>query len=196
MSEMIRHELEFHKTHRYFIYDLYETNELSRSILELVPFKNGAFFTYLPRDAELDKIYNFCSGGIVRYEPEWYAQYLHSLITGENDEITYIFDSYNDDCEDINNENTLFSYGYCFGKEVYYIPRQQSTSEPTLLMCLYRSNVIWHSLCVLSELNKNHLRSHHLSSEVIQEICMKIKLIMILAYDGEGYIFWKKNEMA
>ena len=53
------------------------------------------------------------------------------------------------------------------------------------------SNAIWHSLCIISE---NQLNSAEtiLTLEKIKAICMNAKIVIIGAYDGEGYIFWEK----
>ena len=55
------------------------------------------------------------------------------------------------------------------------------------------SNAFWHSLC-LTEADFMNV-TDTLKIEKIKEVCLKTKLVMIGAYDGEGYVFWESVAM-
>ncbi|EFB42295.1 hypothetical protein pah_c012o001 [Parachlamydia acanthamoebae str. Hall's coccus] len=52
----------------------------------------------------------------------------------------------------------------------------------------------WHSVGVLTEADCFKNDNHTLSLEDIQHICKKTRMILIGAYDGEGYVLWEKME--
>ena len=54
------------------------------------------------------------------------------------------------------------------------------------------STSFWHSLCVFTTADFTGV-TQTLSLEKIKEICLKTELVMVAAYDGEGYVFWEKN---
>jgi len=54
------------------------------------------------------------------------------------------------------------------------------------------SNAIWHSLGVMTTANLS-CNNKVLTFEKIKEACLLSELIFVCAYDGEGYVFWEKN---
>ena len=62
-----------------------------------------------------------------------------------------------------------------------------------ILKAIRNANAFWHCLCVLTEVPLNSVKNNELTSIKIEEICQKIKVIIIGAYDGEGYLFWEKH---
>ncbi|MBX9839321.1 MAG: hypothetical protein K2X69_13530 [Silvanigrellaceae bacterium] len=59
---------------------------------------------------------------------------------------------------------------------------------------MQETNAIWHSLCVLTTSNCEDFSFLSVSKEKIQEICLMTQMIIVGAYDGEGYVFWEKHE--
>lgn len=87
------------------------------------------------------------------------------------------------------------SKGLAYQKEVYYLITKKEISFDTILQCLqYSSASFWHSLCVLTTANLYNLMKNELNLKVIQEICQRAELLVFGAYDGEGYIFWERQD--
>lgn len=66
MRPLKEHSLDFNISLDYFTESLKDVNQLSNAILEYVNFKEGDFFTLLPDEANIDRIYKFSEGGILR----------------------------------------------------------------------------------------------------------------------------------
>ena len=101
-------------------------------------------------------------------------------VTGTANSVYY--DTYSD-C------NPLF-----YEKEVYFLLDKKNISTEVISKCLRASTSFWHSLCVFTTADFAGVIKF-LSKEKIEEICLKTELIMIGAYDGEGYVFWEKNRV-
>lgn len=59
------YELDFHKTLPYFRDHIVCGKTLSAKVLEKIDFNKGSFFTILPSNVLLDKIFDFNHGGII-----------------------------------------------------------------------------------------------------------------------------------
>jgi hypothetical protein len=79
-----------------------------------------------------------------------------------------------------------------FKDELYYKILSDKANPEIIKKCLVNSNAFWHSLCVLTDANLVDL-SDTLTLENIREISFKVYLIIIGAYDGEGYVFWERQ---
>lgn len=81
-----------------------------------------------------------------------------------------------------------------YDDEVYYVIKSEIANSLLIDMCLYASQATWHSLCVVTESDIECQTEKTLTIEVINDICNKICLVIAGAYDGEGYVFWKKMD--
>jgi hypothetical protein len=70
MRELIKYALESKKVYPYFKDRLDEVNELSIQVINVVDFEEGCFFTLLPKDANLNRIYNLNEGMILPQNPK------------------------------------------------------------------------------------------------------------------------------
>ena len=61
-----------------------------------------------------------------------------------------------------------------------------------VIECLKHSKSFWHSLSVLTTANLSSIEKR-LDFDKIEDRCRQTVLIMVGAYDGEGYVFWEKN---
>ena len=57
MKKLKKHKLKFDLTWKYIQNSLREINTLSNELLNLLKFKNGKFFTLLPWNANVERIY-------------------------------------------------------------------------------------------------------------------------------------------
>ena len=193
MKEMQRYELEFDRSYRYFIFSLYDINRISSVLLDAIDFKKGRFFVLLPDDADLEYVYPFRWGGVCSSNREGCAEFILEYVERNKRELSCIFDSFNDDWSEINKDSWRMTYGYHYKNEVYYIPSSAQLTEELILECMRISNVTWHSMCVLSEVNFEDSIEKNISEEKISEISQKTKMIIVGAYDAEGYVFWERT---
>jgi len=110
-----------------------------------------------------------------------------------NERLACIIDDYNTSPTDQHHMELFYAYGLSYENEVYYLLQKEKISRGAIIECLQNSNTFWHSLCVLSETNFNDVNDNKLTLEKIKEICLNARLIIVGAYDGEGYVFWEKN---
>ncbi len=61
--KLTRYKLEFEPTLDYFRYSLEGTNTLSSQLMNVVDFKLGHFFTFLPKNISKQKLHEFRYGG-------------------------------------------------------------------------------------------------------------------------------------
>jgi hypothetical protein len=83
-------------------------------------------------------------------------------------------------------------YSLFHDDEVYSLLKKDNITIDLILTCLRFSNSFWHSLCVFTTADFTNVFKN-LSLKKIKEICLTIELVMIGAYDGEGYVFWEKK---
>lgn len=192
MIKLNHYELNSASAYTYFQYSLADTNALSSSLINLVNFKRGNFFTILPEEVDLREIGKFKCGGIAK----GVRDQVSSFVIGQlliNSKLSCIFDDVTSTHRLGYNDPLFLSYGLTHEKEIYYLVTQKTASTQLINQCFYASNAIWHSLCVLSEINFTNNIEKKLSSKDIEYICLKAHLIIVGAYDGEGYIFWEKT---
>lgn len=210
MKKLNKHQLEFNPVWEYVQDNLDDVNTLSSELLQLLDFKKGHFFTLLPNDANFEEIYHFKYGGILPQYPEekyfinghwssysWIPDIYLELSQLILKEITYKdrLSCFMDDvlASPKDEYYTLYSdnFSLFYDEEVYYLINKENISLELLRKCLRFTTSFWHSLCVFTRGDFNGLTT--LGLEKIKEICLKTDLVMIGAYDGEGYVFWEKN---
>jgi hypothetical protein len=213
MRELIRSSLEFKKLYPYFKDRLEGVNELSIEVLNLVDFNDGFFFTLLPNNANLDRIYNLNEGLILPQNPkllsedrksyfqyiptlrEEVSEYIYEKMCSTNPTLNCIIDDFNSSITrpslEFFKSRDLFA---SFSDQVYYKLPSSMANAKIIDELLFRSNAFWHSLCLLTEADFSDI-INVLTSEKIREICLKTQMIITGAYDGEGYVFWERNKI-
>lgn len=203
--------LDFNKTIPYFKEHIACGNTLSEKVIEKNDFSNGNFFTLLPEDAVLTRLYEFAAGGIIppipygdkEYFVEGLSEPFHpqQVITIKyelSEFIKFYLDKQFKNSTivenvilepeslhvNIKNVETIH-----FNKEVYYYLNDTNSIDDILETITY-SDEIWHFLAVLTVLENKP--TSFLENKDFDEICDHIKFIIAGAYDGEGYIFWEK----
>jgi hypothetical protein len=210
MKKLKRYDLTFNSVFPYLQDNLSGGYTLCNRLLDLITFSDGHFFTLLPQDANLQNIYRFSCGEILPQYPEREIEVLKRKYIGRaiptlQDELgMFIFKMINKNklsCvfDDVVQSPTdphveLFhSHGLIYNEEIYYLITPKNNVLETVLKCIEESNAIWHSLCILTEANFNEMKDKKLSLEKLDEICLKAQIIVVGAYDGEGYIFWERD---
>lgn len=187
-----RYDLDFELAFEFVQDNLESTNTLSNQLLKLVDFTDGNFFTYLLPHADEDKIHRFkysiLSCVIIRNEVSNYVfEYMKRNLF-----ISCLFDDTLRKPTDKHLDN-FHKCGLLFENEIYYLIDRKNLDADLIKQCLCSSSAIWHSLCVLTEMEFNRKKSIFLTSDMIDTACLNTKIVIIGAYDDEGYIFWEKK---
>lgn len=193
MMNLCKFKLEYDLAYKYFIDSLEGVNELSSQLIDIIDFKSGEFFTLLNRDVNLNKINSFLIGGIATGVVNKIRKLILDQIRNE-DRITCVFDDTASSYSPEYKEPLFLDCGVHYKNQVYYVITRETSSENRIEDCFYASDAIWHSLCVLSKIRWDYRESINLSEEQIRNICINTQLIMLNAYDGEGYVFWEKSD--
>ena len=210
MQQLIKYKLDFDPTWKYFKENLDNVNALSSELLNLLNFKNGYFFTLLPDNANFKNIYHFKEGLILPQNPiqtqiingnrlafSWTPNIdneLSQLILKEissNPQFSCIMDNVLGAPEDKNHPCYSDNYTLFYDDEIYSL-LNNNISYDLISLYLRYSHTIWHSLCVLTKADFSNF-TKTINLEKIKEICLKTELVIVGAYDGEGYVFWEKN---
>jgi len=187
-QKLKRHEIDFEKGVSYFQDNLTNTNALSSELVRSINFKGGSFFTFLPYKKKKKKIHEFKYGGIAKGIIDLVSLFLLEQFQ-KNKKLSCIFDDVSATFRSNHREEFFASCGLAFQQEVYYLVNHKNASIELIKDCLYMSNAIWHSLCVLFE---EHI-DENLSLTTMKKIAIKAQLIMLGAYDGEGFVFWERS---
>lgn len=208
--EIKKHHLDFEKTIRYFIDHIEADKTLSQKIVEKTNFNQGMFYTFLPSNAEISRLYDFSCGGIIppipygscTYKIEGVSNNFHpqQIITMDR-ECSEIISTYTKETE----QNCAVIENYMlepksphtyiknvkmvpYGKEVYYFLDKNNSIEE-IYTTVRKSSEVWHSLFVLTRINIPLV----FDDEAMNRICENTKFVIAGAYDGESYIFWEKS---
>jgi|JI10StandDraft_1071094.scaffolds.fasta_scaffold03269_11 hypothetical protein len=212
MSLLDKYDLRFDLALEYFLDNLRETNALSSKIIERIKLESGTFFTLLPASADLTKKNQFEQGGILlQYSEEKYADdetkgtycriptiqtevshYIYEKIDKKSSQL--IFDDVVSYANDSKLPDLFHRFGFEYNNEIYYILNEKECCAKNIEACLEKSNGFWHSLCVITKRSQGDSISNALTDKKLDEICEGSDLLILGAYDGEGYIFWEKSK--
>jgi hypothetical protein len=192
MVKLIEYILNREKSLKYINWNFENANALCQSVMECTPFEKGDFSTFLREglgEEELSQLRRgHVGGGVKERITEWLLEE-----NQQKDELLTIFDL---DDADYKEEKTggLFSkLGVHFDNEVYYLLSNEDVTKHNIRDCLYESDIIWHSLCIVSKYPYKRNKDQSITKEELEQIAKNAMIILVLAYDGEGYIIWKRN---
>lgn len=191
MRRLNKYELDSRASLEYLEKNLTETNELSSHILEVLNSASGVFYVLFPEDLESERIYDFNGGNVTPNVDKEICHYVVGKI--KDNRFSCIFDDVNVNLSDEFKDEFSVSYSSFYEDEVYYVIKRKELSEDVFLKCMAASDGIWHSLCVVTHFDLDDVIGKQLDRDVVKEICVNAQLVMIGAYDGEGYIFWERS---
>lgn len=192
MTEHQRYSLDSSKALIYLQENLEETNALSSAIFKYVNFEKGVFYTILQENITNKQLYGFRWGGVGGGIRNRVCDILFTELH-DNSRFTCIFDDVNGTYEPSYDEPSFLKVGAHYKDEIYYIIERKEASKDFLIECLRTSNACWHSLCVLSKKTYSRNKDLSITETDIIDFAKTSDLILIGAYDGEGYIFWKRK---
>ena len=191
MMKLKHFDLDFEKTLAYFKDNLKGTNTLSNHVLKHIT--QGTFYTFLPHDTSMNDIHRFKIGGISKGPlTEKFPQFLLTFIQKNQNQLL-LFDSCRVQPKKEFQDLLLLNHGRSIKNEVYFQVSGEEASFELLDQCYNRSYAIWHSLCILTEAQSLGLPNTEITDKELDEISKNIKMIFLLAYDGEGTVIWSKS---
>lgn len=186
------HLLDSAKAISLFKENLALVNELADAVLELLQEKPGSFYAFLPDNVPYEKIHDFLAGGKTNSLRKEVGVKLTNIINS-NTSFSCIFDDFNSDIDNVDQNDLYQSHGMHYQGKVYY-QVNCGVSRDMVLKCLNYSSTIWHSLCIVF---RNDLECRReMDQAYIQMICKNAVFIMVEAYDSESYIYWCDAEGA
>ncbi len=191
MQKLRHYNLEFESAYKYLESCLSGVNVLSECLLDL-DFSLGSFFTLLPEDVNTTKLVEFELGGMTKNLRDEVGAYIQKTVQS-NISWSCIFDDFNADFKELGGNSLYWQCGLHLSGQIYYVINNRNLARDLVTKCLQYSNTIWHSLCVLTSADFNNVIGQKLTLEKLNEVCLNAKMIIVGAYDGEGYVFWEKH---
>lgn len=192
MSDFKQYFLDYEKSYQYFQETISDVNILSKSIFEYLDFRSGHFFTFLSSDSNIEKhINNFKFGSI---KPP-VRDYIYSFVLNNVrtlDKIC-IVDDFQQNYSSEYKEDLFLSHGKVFDNEIYYLFTKDNISLETVQTAFRYSNIDWHSLAIIFQTKLEKSENTTLSKSDCVNICKNAEIILVTAFDAEGYIIWEKT---
>lgn len=170
---------------------LSDTTALASKILSLMDLKKGFFFTFLPSKTNFSLAAQFNISGIAKGVREQIPSMLINKLQ-EYDPLCCIFDNISEVFSSKYKSKLFSKCGLFYREEIYYLINKENISLELIKECLQNSNAIWHSLCVVSKLELKINSNRNVLIQEIDQIILNTSMLIVGAYDGEGYLFWEK----
>ncbi len=195
-----------HKTaSQYFIEQLRDGNTLAQNLLQLL--EKGHYMALLHPSADKSLIYNFRSGGILpqnslepvtfrgkvypgRRRANSYLELALYLENAMNSQACCYFDDQMHRREDSISKQYETATLY-YNKELYLFLQSMKFSFEHLKKMIQHVNAQWYYMNVISKEGPG--TTHEISIEKLQRIAASTTHIVIGAYDGEGFLVWKRS---
>ena len=203
--------LEFQKAYRYVKDQLQDGHSLAKALLINLNFNEGAFFALLHPSADSTRIHEFRAGGIlpanslegVCVEGKTYsgrrkedsvhelAMYLKSILNPG--QYCFFEDMVHDRSDPIPSD--IEKYVLYFNQELYLYMSDLEFNEQIAQKIIHYSDAQWYYMNVISEASPSS--KLNTTACQFQSIAFKTNLIVIGAYDMEGFVVWKRySELA
>lgn len=198
--------LRFEQTLEYVTDQLQDGHSLARELLMNLDFKEGSFFSLLHPSADRTKIHEFQTGGILAVNPledvffqgkiypgrkkthsiQQLALYLKNMLhTGQ---CCFFEDMVHNKSDPIVPE--IEKHILYFHEEIYLYIQEAEFSEETANKLIHYADAQWYYMNIISELGPKF--EVNMTCEQLHNIALKATLIVIGAYDMEGFVVWKR----
>ncbi len=194
ISKIKKHVLDYNSAYNYFIEILDKVNVLSSCIVKNLDFSTGSFFTLLPDSLDFEShIHSFKCGYTESSLPlKNHIRHFIFRIISANTHLACVFDDFLSNYHSNYKEDLFLSNGKFLNEEIYYYFTKNNISLQKIETALRYSDQIWHSLAVIYEA-KVPIINKKLMPRDCEDMCKNAVIMAVTAYDGQGYIFWKKH---
>lgn len=193
MTALNRYLLDPSKALSYFIDNLSGTNTLSTVICKYTNFEKGEFYTLVREKVTIEQLYNFRWGGIGKSIDNEVRDMIFAELQS-TPELICVFDAFNETYRPLYNEPTFLKVGVHNESEVYYVFLGKGYAKEIFDDCFQLSNVLWHSLCILSKTVFTFTNDRTITEPEFINFATTAQHILVSAYDGEGFVCWKLKE--
>lgn len=211
MKKLVQYDLDFDQTERYFQKYLDQRNSLSNALKKNIDFSKGHFYTLLTEDADISRLYEFEIGHILPPNPieDIYVSSLKKTFKGQrinsikNEFSTYLYEKIKS-ChlaclmEDLIQSPTdphvhlYHQIGRRFGEEVFYLITQKNLTK-NLIKKSVKECSGWDFVAAVFTMNNFDLKNQEIKENDFSLICFNTSMVIISAYDAEGYLIWEKT---
>ena len=213
--KLVKHTLDHELSKEFFIKKLNVFGFLTKKLFCSLDFSEGSFFTLLPPQGKVRNIHNFFEGGILKQEPMQTDSKgsKYQIVNSIKDELPpYLYEL----LVSIPNGYWVFedAFGACFNDsqkffssygisalnereelEVCYVLNKNNTDIATMKKCIEICLMpIWFFLGILTTANLSEIADHQMTPERIQQIVREARILILNAYDGEGFVFWERTQ--
>lgn len=213
MRKLIQYDLEFDQIETYFKKYLYDRHKLSDELRKNIDFAKGHFYTLLTEDADLSRLYKFEVGEIIPQNPigEIYIESLGGTFTGrwvnsldeelshfiyekiKNNHFSFLVEDLIQSSTDPEIVDLYHQVGVYFGEEVFYLITEKNLKKEFVDQ-IFKECGCWDLIGVLFDKNNIEFINKEIKGKDFSTICSHASIIIISAYDGEGYLIWERNK--
>lgn len=163
-------------------------NTLCTALLELVEAAPGEIFTLAPVEVTRERLLRFSEGGLLGGETliAEQAKWLHGLLGSPED--VCIVDDFDPSFGDIRDEVEA-AFGY--EDEAYRLFTRED-GEAAIAEALARTHVIWHGVACVSAYAPELDVDRVVEFDELREAAHNAHAITCTAYDGEGFVAWRR----
>lgn len=176
-------------TKKFIENNLSNLNELSRLVLQIIDQIEGKFFTFLSEKLTEDQVHDFSTGGKAKNMRKETSRILYDFLTSKK--AICIFDDINTLPKELDQDFIEENDVFICKNEIYYLVEDQASME-LIFKYLNYSSAIWHSLCVVSKQSNKFRIKKEQNAKTLESFSKNAILILLEAYDGEGYVFWER----
>ena len=192
-------------------------NKLARFVLNSINLHEGLVSVGLPTNANLNKIEDFKSGGILlphasqkeeiiihhdTYSATPIPRYFNYVVRNI---ATFLKTGTNRVCilENANAKPSDPALGYCKSllwvndDEVYHVIVGKDSSKANIKNTIIEAQSLWNFVGFLTSFpaGEQHFPQTKLLDAVLVILSKRVEKIIVGVYDGEGYLIWGKNDL-
>lgn len=200
---------------------LSQGNTLAHCLLQRKDLAQGKMTTYLPRyvDAETAR-YQFKEGILREPSPRHHRRILSldgsvSTLVPKGSMETYLIRTLKQTLSNreescclfenvevragdpwLSSTDALLPVAWKYGSEVYFMFTKKTATIHVIRHAIRVANACWYFLGIVAAQPKRRLPNgtHELTKARLKELAQQTERIIVGAYDGEGYLIWKRPE--
>jgi hypothetical protein len=207
------------KTLPYIKKCLLSGHTLSKTIIENISLENSWTSTWFPTDGNEENLYNFKYGGIIPEPPksEWHKSIgkegnkaiwvpIRSVIVPIINTIRIFVSEderricFFDDTLAKSTDSGLSEYSTLlktYNNEVYHLINRERSTDKEIHETINWTYSFWPPiigiLTSLPDFLQRDIDEKQITVEIIETAGKRTEMIIVSAYDGEGYLIWHKN---
>ncbi|MCH9634058.1 MAG: hypothetical protein S4CHLAM7_07960 [Chlamydiae bacterium] len=193
MTDIKKYSLEFNSTKNFVMNKIGDVNTLSKYICKLINFDIGHFYTFLPKTKDVSEAIDSLEGTRANLTPKkvFYSFVLDTLNKKTNK--ICVFDDFHGRYTSNYDEGLYLSHGRHLSDEIYYVFTKKNATFESIQKAFRYNDLIWHSLAVITSCIVEETADKTLSVNDCINICKNAEIILVTAFDAEGYIIWEKD---